>query len=90
MRTARHLRDLYDLLGDWTLALAGYNAGEYRVLRAMQKTDAKDFWSVRSLLPRETAEYVPRVLAAVSLANKAHMAGSHMSKEEISLPSQIE
>jgi hypothetical protein len=66
---ARYLRDLYDLLGDWTLALAGYNAGEYRVLRAMQQADAKDFWSVRSLLPKETAEYVPRVLAAISIAN---------------------
>ena len=70
---ARYLRDLYDLLGDWTLALAGYNAGEYRVLRAMQQADAKDFWSVRSLLPRETAAYVPRVLAAISIAKKTNV-----------------
>lgn len=70
---ARYLRDLYELLGDWTLALAGYNAGEYRVLRAMQKADAKDFWSVRSLLPRETVEYVPRVLAAISIAKKTNL-----------------
>ena len=69
---ARYLRDLYDLLGDWTLALAGYNAGEYRVLRAMQRADAKDFWSVRSLLPRETADYVPRVLAAISIAKRTN------------------
>lgn len=67
---ARYLRDLYDLLGDWTLALAGYNAGEYRVLRAMQRTDAKDFWSLRAVLPRETAEYVPRVLTAISIARR--------------------
>ncbi len=67
---ARYLRDLHDLLGDWTLALAAYNAGEFRVLRAMQQANAKDFWSVRSLLPRETAEYVPRVLAAISIAQK--------------------
>ncbi len=87
---ARYLRDLHDFLGDWTLALAGYNAGEYRVLRAMQQADAKDFWSVRSLLPKETATYVPMVLAAISLANRAHLAGSHMSKEGIFLPAQIE
>jgi hypothetical protein len=67
---ARYLRDLRGLLGDWTLALAGYNAGEYRVLRAMQQAGARDFWSVRSLLPRETAEYVPRVLAAIAIAKK--------------------
>ncbi len=65
---ARYLRDLYELLGDWTLALAGYNAGEYRVLKAMQRAGAKDFWSLRALLPRETAEYVPRVLAAIAIA----------------------
>jgi soluble lytic murein transglycosylase-like protein len=70
---ARYLRDLYDLLGDWTLALAGYNAGEYRVLRAMQKADTKDFWSLRSLLPKETADYVPRVLAAISIAKKTNL-----------------
>ena len=67
---AHYLRDLYDLLGDWTLALAGYNAGEYRVLRAMHRADAKDFWSLRSLLPKETAAYVPRVLAAISIAKR--------------------
>ena len=99
---ARYLRDLYDLLGDWTLALAGYNAGEYRVLRAMQQADAKDFWSVRSLLPRETAAYVPRVLAAISIATKLRSAGprpervdlnlaeSHRSKEEAPEPAKIE
>jgi soluble lytic murein transglycosylase-like protein len=65
---AEYLRDLYALLGDWTLALAGYNAGEYRVLRAMQKTGITSFWGLRHLLPSETAEYVPRVLAAIRMA----------------------
>ena len=65
---ARYLRDLHDLLGDWKLALAGYNAGENRVLRAMQKASTNDFWSLRHLLPQETADYVPRVLAAISIA----------------------
>src|SRR5262245_7785391 len=65
---AEYLRDLYSLLGDWTLALAGYNAGEYRVLRAMQKTGVTNFWGLRHLLPPETAEYVPRVLAAFRMA----------------------
>lgn len=68
---ARYLRDLYELLGDWTLAIAGYNAGEYRVLRAMQESGGKDFWSLRHLLPRETAEYVPRVLAAIQMAQSS-------------------
>jgi soluble lytic murein transglycosylase-like protein len=65
---ARYLRDLYELLGDWTLAIAGYNAGEYRVLWAARTSGGKNFWSVRHLLPRETADYVPRVLAAIRIA----------------------
>jgi len=65
---AGYLRDLYELLGDWTLAIAAYNAGEYRVLRAVQASGGKNFWSVRHLLPRETADYVPRVLAAIRIA----------------------
>jgi len=69
---ARYLRDLHDLFGDWKLALAGYNAGENRVLRAMQKAGTKDFWSLQYLLPQETAQYVPRVLAALSIAQRAH------------------
>lgn len=68
---ARYLRDLYEFLGDWTLAIAGYNAGEYRVLRAMQESGGKDFWSLRHLLPSETAEYVPRVLAAIQMARSS-------------------
>lgn len=67
---AKYLRDLYDLLGDWKLALAGYNAGENRVLKAMQKASTNDFWSLRHLLPQETADYVPRVLAAISIAER--------------------
>ncbi len=69
---AQYLRDLHELLGDWKLALAGYNAGENRVLNAEQKAGTKDFWSLRYLLPRETSEYVPRVLAAISIAERVH------------------
>ena len=69
---AKYLRDLHDLLGDWKLALAGYNAGENRVLKAMQQAGTRDFWTLRSLLPQETAQYVPRVLAAISIAEKVH------------------
>ncbi len=60
-----YLGDLYDMLGDWHLALAAYNCGESRVLRAVNRQGTSDFW--RLSLPRETLRYVPRFLAAVYL-----------------------
>ena len=65
---ARYLRDLYLQFGDWSLALAAYNAGEGSVQQAVNRGTA-DFLvlSSRRLLPAETRSYVPAVLAAVEL-----------------------
>jgi membrane-bound lytic murein transglycosylase D len=67
---ARYLKELYALFGDWNLALAGYNAGEGKVLRAMERYRTDDFWRLRGTrgLRRETRNYVPLVHAAVVLA----------------------
>ena len=43
----RYLKDLFDRFGSWYLAAAGYNAGENRIERAIEKHDTKDFWSLR-------------------------------------------
>jgi membrane-bound lytic murein transglycosylase D len=69
---ARYLQDLYGMFGDWHMALAAYNAGEYRVLKVIEKTGIKDFWhmSRRGLLPRETINYVPAVLAAIVIGKE--------------------
>lgn len=69
---ARYLHDLYGLLGDWQLALAAYNVGEYRILHLIEKTGIKDFWklSQQGLLPAETSNYVPAVLAAITIAKQ--------------------
>jgi hypothetical protein len=66
---ARYLRDLHALFGDWALALAAYNAGEDRVARAIQRSGARSFWALagKGLLPAETINYVPSVLAAAQL-----------------------
>lgn len=67
---ARYLRDLYDLFGNWQLAMAAYNAGEGRVGRALRKTDGESFYEIaRSrYIRRETKEYVPRFMAATIIA----------------------
>ena len=63
---ARYLRDLHALFGDWLLALAAYNWGEGHVAKVVHRTGIRDFWTLadRGLLPQETTNYVPSVLAA--------------------------
>lgn len=67
---ARYLRDLYDLFGTWPLAMAAYNAGEGKVMRALQKAQADSFTDIAKtrLIRRETREYVPRFMAATIIA----------------------
>ncbi|MBI3698392.1 MAG: lytic transglycosylase domain-containing protein [Acidobacteria bacterium] len=60
----RYLAYLHGLFGDWRLVLAAYNAGESRVLRAIEHGGTRDFYELsrRGLLPEETRRYVPAVL----------------------------
>ena len=66
---ARYLHDLYKRFGDWPLALAAYNAGAETVQRALQRGNATTFSQISAgrLLPEETRNYVPAVLAAIEL-----------------------
>jgi membrane-bound lytic murein transglycosylase D len=67
---ARYLKDLYEMFGDWYLAMAAYSAGEGKVLKGLQRLGAKDYWqlSAGSFLRRETRDYVPFVLAAALIS----------------------
>lgn len=68
---ARHMRDLYDMFGDWYLVLAAYNGGPGRVQRAVARTGYADFWELlkRGNLPRETSNHVPLIIAFTLIAN---------------------
>ena len=67
---ARYLHDLYQQFGCWYLAAAGYNAGEKRVEGVMNRHDIQDFWVMaqKKLLPEETCNYVPQIIAAALIA----------------------
>jgi membrane-bound lytic murein transglycosylase D len=72
---ARYLSYLHELFDDWYLAMAAYNAGEGKILRAMQRTGARDFWELAatSAIRPQTQNYVPAVIAATLIArNPAH------------------
>ncbi|MEO8794426.1 MAG: transglycosylase SLT domain-containing protein [Daejeonella sp.] len=67
---ARYIRDAYDRLGDWLLAIAAYNCGTGAVSRAVQRAGGEaNFWAVRSFLPRETQNYVPAFIATAYAMN---------------------
>jgi membrane-bound lytic murein transglycosylase D len=70
---ARHLRDLYNEFGDWYLAMAAYNCGPLTVAKAIERTGYADFWELRkrNALPKETANYVPAILAMIIVAKNA-------------------
>jgi membrane-bound lytic murein transglycosylase D len=67
---ARHLKDLYREFGDWYLAMAAYNSGPGTVQNAVKRTGYADYWELykRNVLPKETRNYVPIILAVTIMA----------------------
>ena len=80
---ARHLRDLYAQFGDWYLALAAYNSGPGNVQRAIERTGYADFWELykRNVLPRETKNYVPIIVALTLVAKDSARYGITVEPE---------
>jgi membrane-bound lytic murein transglycosylase D len=70
---AKHLHDLYAHLGDWYLAMASYDCGPACIDHAVARTGYADFWSLRRLnvLPKETNNYVPVILAMIIVSKNA-------------------
>jgi peptidoglycan lytic transglycosylase D len=69
-----YLSVLHDRYGSWYLAAAAYNAGPTRVSRVLrQHAEGRTgyeaiYWEIVDHLPRETADFVPKLLAATTLA----------------------
>ena len=69
-----YLSDLHDRFGSWYLAAAAYNTGENRVARIMrqvtgsEKGTDQDYYRISKLLPRETQDYVPMMIAAARIS----------------------
>jgi membrane-bound lytic murein transglycosylase D len=68
---AAYLHDLYATFGDWSLALAAYNAGPGRVQRALSNTGSSSFWQLSDsgALPKETRGYVPTFFATLVIVS---------------------
>ena len=63
---AKYLKQLYNIYGDWSLAIAAYNCGPGNVNKALRRAGGgkKDFWEIYRFLPAETRGYVPAFIAA--------------------------
>jgi membrane-bound lytic murein transglycosylase D len=82
---AKYLKTLVNLFsGDWHLALASYNGGPGRVQKAIKRVGVDDFWTLAdnpNVLPRETREYVPMILAAIIIARNPAQYGFEIAPE---------
>jgi peptidoglycan lytic transglycosylase D len=81
---AKYLKELHALFGDWNLALAGYNAGENKVLRGINRYGTRDFWELarsRSAFRPETRNYVPMIHAAIVVAKAPEKYGFDITPE---------
>jgi len=81
---ARHLRDLYGMFGDWYLVMAAYNSGPLNVVKAIQRTGYADFWELqkRRVLPKQTQNYVPIILALALVAKQPQLYGVQVDPEK--------
>jgi membrane-bound lytic murein transglycosylase D len=82
---AHHLKDLYNEFGDWYLAMAAYNSGPGTVQEAVKRTGYADFWELyrRNVLPKETRNYVPIILAVTIMAKNPDQYGlTDVNKEQ--------
>ena len=68
---AKYLKQLYEIYGDWSLAIAAYNCGPGNVNKALRRAGEgkKDFWEIYPFLPTETRGYVPAFIAACYVMN---------------------
>lgn len=81
---AKYLRFLHDhFAGDWLLAMAAYNCGEGNVDKAIARCGYADFWELhqRGLLPNETKNYVPAILAVIAVTKEQKKYGFNITPE---------
>lgn len=82
MAAAQYFKDLHNIFSSWELALASYNAGEYGMIRRITRHKSRDYYDLsrRGLMPKETVNYVPKVLAAMYVAEHAEKYGFVLPK----------
>jgi membrane-bound lytic murein transglycosylase D len=95
LAAAQYLKDLYQQFGCWYLALAGYNAGEDSIRRALKVYGTRDFWQFKEggCLKKQTLNIVPKSIAAALIAKQPEKYGisiqnsqAPFSYEKVNIP----
>ncbi len=77
LAAANYLGDLYKMFGSWYLAASAYNMGENRLKRLIKKYKTNDYWilSKKKGFPKETRDYIPKLIATVLIAKAPKLYG---------------
>ncbi len=83
-----YLKDLYELLGDWTLSAAAYNMGEQGLQAEMLAQKCSNYYDL--YLPLETQKYVFRILSAKLILSNPETYGFQFTNEDLYFPLQFD
>lgn len=80
----RKLTENYDFFKDWYIAVAAYNCGVGAMNKILAKAEKKDFWELvdSNLLPKQTADYVPKLIAIADLAINSEYYNINLPKHQ--------
>ncbi|MCS7169129.1 MAG: lytic transglycosylase domain-containing protein [Candidatus Kapabacteria bacterium] len=76
----RYLQQGYELFGNWTLAVAGYNMGHENLQAQLQLQGARSFYD--AFLNEETTRYIYRIVAIKHVLQNAAQYGVEMPRVE--------
>jgi membrane-bound lytic murein transglycosylase D len=81
--SARYLKDLgKHFNGDWLLAMAAYNTGQFNVDRAISRAGSANYWKIYPYIAQETRNYVPNILAVILISKNPEKYGFHGIRPE--------
>ena len=65
LAAASYLNDLKNVFNSWLLAMAAYNTGESRVMNLIVRYKTRNYWALseQTKFPKETANYIPKIVA---------------------------
>ena len=74
---AKYLKELHSQFSSWPLAIAAYNMGENKLRKKIAQHKTRDFWelSKKSGFPKETKEYLPKIIAALRIIKSPDLYG---------------